>query len=120
VPGDLFTMSNSSRFQRTTRIRASPGIRTPPRRSKVPGTLASVIEIGAFAILLYDGGLALDFCERLANALDCQLDPVRRPDVDQQDMVRAGLKLHKSPNSGPKDSSRRDVHPSRRCCPPFV
>src|SRR5579885_383543 len=42
-------------------------------------------------VALYHGGAALHLREGLADALDREVDPVRRPDVDEEDMVLPGL-----------------------------
>src|SRR6202040_429987 len=43
------------------------------------------------AVLLYDGGLPLNFRERLTDALRRQLDLVRRTNIDQEDVIFAVL-----------------------------
>jgi hypothetical protein len=89
----VFTMSKSPNIPMKYGIRADAGFRTPRGHSKdrggcnAPSTSGDPPVSRGNPILLYYGGLTVDFRECFADAFHGELDPVRRSDIDQEHVI---------------------------------
>src|SRR5579883_1425527 len=74
-------------------IRARPAPTSSPCRSIRWGEVGLALSVHPYSRIniLYNRGPALDFRERLTDALHGELDFIRRPDIDEQDMILAIL-----------------------------
>src|SRR5579875_1785812 len=89
----LFTMSKSLIAPRPygDSSEAGANLVTLPLDSLGRSRLALSVHPYSRINILYNRGPALDFRERLTDALHGELDFIRRPDIDEQDMILAIL-----------------------------